>query len=745
MENNRYNLKKSRVAAVILIITAGMIFVLAQLYKIQVVESKSFHETAVKQQTGDILISPKRGLIYDRNLNILAGNAPVEQIFISPDDIKSEEEAKLIARGLSEILELDYEAVYAKTQKEKRKDETIKNNVETETADKVRKFKADNGIEAVYFREQTKRVYPFSNLASHVIGFTNTKNEGRFGIEYSCDEYLCGTPGRIITTKNALGRSMGEYTTYISEQNGNNVVLTIDKTVQACLEKNLEEAFRESAPKERVTGIVMDVCTGEILGMATVPSFDLNAPSDIDDETLGFINLDGITLGRIEKEYPDSEEERESEIKKEKLFKLWQNKAISEAYEPGSTMKITTAAIGLEEKAVKETDNFYCAGSYNVSGIDIACHLKGGHGSMTFEQGLQNSCNPITMQTAEKIGARTFLKYFDAFGYNQKTGIDLPWEAGGIMHASENFRTVELATASFGQRFTITPMQLLTGIAAVANGGKIIVPRVVKAVIDSEGNVVKNFEPEIKRVIISEDTSKRVSKILAGGVSGGGAARNAFVKGYEVAAKTGTSEKGVDTEDRIGSCAAYAPAGNPQIAVIIVVDEPTGHSVYGGVIAAPFVAKTLAEILPYLGIEPEYGEEEIEERLITVRNYGMQKAESAKDDIISRGLNYTVIGEGKFVREQVPRAGSMLLRGGMVILYTDSTKEKQTVTVPNVYGMTAKQADKTITGAELNINITGAENMNSSATALRQEPAAGETVQKGTIISVEFRHNSVTD
>ena len=742
--NTTFKLKKSRMFTVSMLIILGITVVLFKLYDIQVVNFKLYQDKAIQQQTGDIPISPQRGIIYDRNMKILASNAPVEEIFIAPADIKNKEEAGLIAQGLSEILGMDYDEIYKKTQKTNRKYENIKHQVEVSTANQVREFQLEHNLKAINFRPETKRIYPFSNLAAQVIGFTGADNEGRFGVEYQYDEYLRGVPGRIITAKNALGKSMtSEYSTYIDAQNGNNVVLTLDWAMQSFLEKNLESALAESQPRERVTGIVMNVNTGEIYAMATKPDFDLNNPTAIDENILKYINLDLKTLDNIEKKEFESEEDKEKEINKEKLFKLWNNKAISEPYEPGSTFKPVTAAMCLEEKVVSETDRFYCSGSYTVAGIAIPCHLHRGHGSQSFAEGLQDSCNPVLMQIAERVGGATFLKYFDAFGYNHKTGVDLPSEAGSITHKPANFRTVELATASFGQRFKVTPLQQLAGIAAIANGGKLVTPHIVKSIVDNDGNVIKSFDPEIKRMVVSEETTKILSKILADGVSGGRAARNAFVKGYDVAAKTGTSQKEVGTDGRIGSCVAYAPADNPQVAIIIIVDEPSVGSVYGGVIAAPYISKTLADILPYMGIEPAYSD--IADSYIAVKNYNMQKVENAKEDLTAKGLKFTVVGTGEFVREQIPKAGSSLLKGGNIILYTDSIQEKETITVPEVIGMTAEQANKKIIGAGLNINIIGAEDMKSSAIALKQEPAAGEVVAIGTIISVEFRHNSLTD
>ena len=743
MSGTNHKLKKTRVAAFGFLVIASLAGLLFRLYDLQVVNYRSYQEKVTAQRTGDIFVAPKRGKIYDRNMTVLAENAHVEQVFISPAEIKNEIEAETIARGLSDLLGVDYGEIYEKTQKKERKDENIKHGVEISVADKVRQFKLENGINAIYFRDETKRVYPYANRAAQLIGFTGSESKGIFGVESRYDETLRGVPGRIITVKNAFGRLVNTESTYVEVQNGNNIVLTIDWNIQEMLEKNLEAAFKESQPNERVTGIVMDVQNGEILAMATKPDFDLNSPYEIDPEILRYINLDENALLHIENQEFESQEEKDIETNRLKLYKLWNNKAISEPYEPGSTFKVITSAMALEEKAVKPADGFYCSGSYTVGGIPIPCHLAGGHGQESFAGGLQQSCNPALMQTAERLGGAAFLKYFDAFGYNQKTGIDLPSEAASIMHAPKDFRSVELATASFGQGFKITPIQQLAGIAAVANGGKLITPHVVKSVIDDSGNIVKSFGAETKRMVISKETSNTLTRILAEGVANNGAARNAYVKGYEVAAKTGTSEKERGTEGRIGSCVAYAPADDPLIAVIIIVDEPTVGSVYGGVIAAPFISKTLADALPYLGIEPVYAD--IVDIHINVENYERKKISEAKESIISRGLQFKIVGEGDTVKEQMPKKGNNLPKGGIVVLYTDTVQEKETASVPDVSGMTAKRANERISGSGLNINIIGAEGMDSSALARSQKPAAGEMVPIGTIVEVEFRHDALTD
>ena len=749
IKGGKYKFKTARVAVTVVLLVLALILVVQQLYKIQVTEAALYKNNSLRQRIGIIESDPARGAIYDRNMNILADVVQVRQVLISPADIVNDEEAVMIATGLSSILGVDYDEIYEKTQWKDRYGTNIKHRVEMAVAEQVLEFKEKYNIKAIFLKPQFKRVYPYNELASQTIGFTVVKNDimtGEFGLEKYYDDYLCGNPGRIVTVKNAFGRSADlDYTSCIQVQNGSNIVSTIDVEVQSIFEKNLAAAFADSLPRERVTGIIMDVRTGEIYAMVSLPSYDLNAPGEVGAETLDLINLDPWTITSIENdEKYKSEEEKEKKILEEKLQKLWQNKAVSSSYEPGSTMKTLTLSAALEEKAVNENESFYCSGVHSVADRSIACHLRSGHGWLTAAEGLMQSCNPVAMRAAEKLGASAYLKYFNAFGYNQKTGIDLPFETSGVMHKPENFRSVELATASFGQRFEITPIQLIAGVAAIANGGKLITPHVVKAILDDDGNVIKEFEPEIKRTVLSENTATKITRILADGVASGGAARNAFVKGYEIAAKTGTSEKGVGTTANIASCVAYAPADDPKFAILVVVDEPTVGSIYGGMVAAPVVAKTFAEILPYLGVEPAYTEKELDERLIILRNYENQEIGSAAEDITARGLKYTIIGGGEYVREQSPKAGCSLMKSGNIVLFTESGDEtaRETTVVPNVYGLSAVESNNRLAGAKLNININGAEGMESRAAAIGQNPEAGETVKIGTIVNVEFRHNS---
>ena len=778
------NLHKRRMQWIAGILILAVIGVLGRLYYFQVVKFSEYQLEAIRQQTRETSISPNRGMIYDRNMRILASSSAVERVFISPAELnikskangeyepdeetekmRKEKAAVLVSEYFSALFGLDYDWVYERTQRANRRDETIKPKVDIIIANQVRQFAADNRIAGIYFAQETRRVYPYSNLAAHVIGFTGAENNGLLGIEAKYNEYLRGVAGRIVTARDAKNNLMSsEYETYIDAKNGSNIVLTIDWTIQNFLERHIETAFAESQAAQRVLGVIMDVHTGEILALVIKPDFDLNEPLKWDDEVMKYINLDWADnqaverdLRRLEAERDNGfdEEERESErerlIRLTKLNKLWKNKVITEPYEPGSTFKVITAAMALEEKAVGEHDRFYCGGVLMIGGHDIHCHVRHGHGSLTFAEGLKVSCNPVTMATAERITAPVFLKYFEAFGYNEKTGIDLPGETVGLTH--RQMGSVELATSSFGQTFNITPIQHLVALAAVANGGKILTPRVVKSIIDDSGNIIKNFEPEIKRTILSGETTKIISRILAEGVADRerGGARNAFVKGYQVAAKTGTSQKrGAhdDPEARIGSTVAYAPADNPQIVMLIIVDEPDLRvsSMFGGVIAAPYIARTLADTLPYLGIEPQYTAEEIAELQVLVRGYALQKVDVSVEDIVSRGLEYHIEGSGEFVRVQIPRQGSRLRKGGRIILYTgDSSPEDNLIIVPDVLSVAAETADRRLNEAGLNINIVGAAGRNSGAAAYKQSPEAGERVPKGTIVTVEFMHQDSTE
>lgn len=720
-----------------------------RLWHLQISSAEEYKKGAFEQYTTEISISPKRGTIYDRNMTALAVSATVETVFISPYDIANQNENKaedkqvnieatknLIADFLSETLGVDRSMIIERMGRTNSKYQIIKKQVDRETADKIRVFINENNIVGIHMEEDIKREYPYGNLASHVIGHTNAENVGVEGVESFYENYLKGSSGKIITAQNAKGKDMPfKYENYVEAENGANVVLTIDWQIQSILEKNLEIALKDTGAKNRVFGIVVDVNTMEILAMSTKPDYDLNHPYELDE----------ISAAKLE-EFVGTDEERykyESEL----LYGLWKNKVITEVYEPGSTFKLITGAMALEENEVSFTETFYCSGSKNVGGYNIGCHKRGGHGYETFEQGLQNSCNPVFMDLAERLGKNRFYGYFEAYGFTEKTGIDLAGEVSSIYHTDINgFNQTELAVYSFGQTFKITPIQQIRGISAVANGGKLLKPRVVKALVDDDGNIIKSFDTELVRTVNSQETSDIIMEYLMNGINVG-STKNAYVKGYKIAAKTGTSQKR-DKEGNlyIGSCAAFAPADDPQIAILIGIDEPSNGAYYGGVIAAPVVSAVLSEVLPYLNIEPSLTEEEAKTAEIAVHDYRNLSVESAKELASNGGFKTKVIGNGSVVSAQLPTYGSRIPEGGIVILYTDNIEPAESVTVPDVTGYAPNQANRVLINSSLNVRMEGAYRESvDGAVSVKQSPESGTLVKPGTVVEVEFRHLDSSD
>ena len=715
-----------------------------RLWYLQMVDADKYKQGAFEQYTTEISISPKRGTIYDRNMTALAVSATVETVFISPYDISRQndnkpadeqvnisEVKKQIADFLSVLLEVDREMILERMEKTNSKYQIIKKKVEREECDKIRQFIIDNDIVGIHLEEDIKRYYPYGNLASHVIGYTNSAGTGLYGVESYYENYLKGNSGKFVTAQNAKGKDMPfKYESFIEAENGTSVVLTIDWQIQAILEKHMETALRDNKAKNRVFGIIMDVNTGEILAMTTKPDYDLNDPYTLDVTSQS--KLDSFT----------GTEEETNTYRKDLLEGLWKNKIITETYEPGSTFKLITSAMALEEGVVSPTDSFYCTGSKSVGGYVIGCHQRGGHGHESFEQGLQNSCNPVFMELAERIGKNDFYNYFEAYGFMEKTGIDLAGEVSSIYHTDINgFNQTELAVYSFGQTFKVTPIQQICGVCAVANGGSLLKPHVVKALVDDDGNIVKSYDTTLVRRVNSEETSKTIMEYVMNGINVG-STKNAYVKGYKIAAKTGTSQKR-DKEGNlyIGSCVAFAPADDPQIAILVGIDEPSNGAYYGGVIAAPVVSNVLSEVLPYLNIEPSFTKEEAETLDVAVPDYRGLSVENAKKNASSSGFSIKVIGKGNVVTEQLPRYGDRIPSEGVIVLYTDNAVPSESVTVPNVINYSPVQANKILINAGLNVKMEGSyrEDVDGSI-AVKQSPGAGENVKPGTVIEVEFRH-----
>ncbi len=704
---------------------------------LQIISYDEYRRKVVEQMVYETTITASRGTITDRNGVALATNYTTERIFIDPSSMKDEEGnfddelRRLVARGLSEILGVDYDFVYEETKKFKYKDRTIKKNVDKDTADLVRAFMLEHDIKCIHFVETATRTYPFSTLASHVVGFCGTDG-GLYGLEYQYDSILKGISGKIVAAQNGIGGNMPyDYETYIDAKNGANLVTTLDYKIQGIVEKYLEQAAVESDCKDRACAIIMNPKTGEIYAMATYPFFDLNAPHTLP------AYYDSV-VAEYKLQYGEGTEECNKKISA-LLLSTWNNKCVTDTYEPGSTAKILTTAIAIEEGLSSTTEMFSCTGSYKVSGWTIKCHKTSGHGRLTFAEALQQSCNPVMMKLSERIGISTYANYFNSFGLSLKTGFDVPGEASPIFKTEGELSALDLAVYSFGQRFNVTAIQLITAISSVANGGTLVTPHLIKEVQDDDGNILASFGTNEVRQVVSKETSEIISKVLADGVSGNGGAKNAYVKGYSVAAKTGTSEKGVGTK-RICSTVAYAPADDPEVVCLLMVDEPTKGSIYGSTVAAPYVSKILAEVLPYLGIEPEYTEEELKSMAMSVPNYRGQSLDAAKKMIEDKGLKYEVVGNGTSVVKQIPAAGEKMSKdNGRIILYTEDIPENKDAVVPSVLGLTAEAANKVLTDAGLNVQLSGTT-VGSGTVVYAQSIPVGTVVAKGTIVEIEMRY-----
>ena len=716
--------------------------IIIRLFQLQIIDHEYYQGQVIANVQKETSVRAERGIIYDRNKIQLATNNTVWRIFISPRDIEDRAQAELIARGLSDILDLNYQDVLDITAKTWRADETIKKNVEDEIADEVRLFINENELEdQIYLQASSTRYYPFGTLASNLIGVVGTDG-GLIGLELQYDSFLTGVSGRYITAKNASSQSMPyKYDVYIDASNGANLVTTTDTTIQFALEKQLKQTFEDSDPLNRVAGVVLDVNSGAVLAMGVYPNFDLNNPYKLDEDSQFKLDLSGFAPGSAEY----------NTYFTELLYSLWRNKAVSELYEPGSTSKIITTAMALEEDVLEWEDEFFCSGGGYVvipGTSPVHCHKKGGHGKVTYRVGLQQSCNPTLMQVAERIGKATFYNYFKSFGYTEKTGIDLPGEATPIYHEYQNFNALELAICSFGQTFKVTPLQQLTAVSTVANGGKLLTPYVVEQIVDDDGNILFQHETDVRRQVVSEAVCREIAAVLEEGVSGNGGAKNAYVPGYKIAAKTGTSEvRDILNEEgesflRLGSTVAFAPADDPQIAVIIVVDQPQCESVYGSIVAAPYVANFLEEVLPYIGVDREYSEEDTKKMNVTVKNYVGWPTADATRDVGNRGINFEVKGDGDIIKYQIPSGGEVLNKEtGKIILYTGDAQPEADILVPTVTGMTAANANRTLTNAGLNIVYEGATQSGTGAVSyvVSQSPAAGTYVTYGSVVTVTMR------
>ncbi len=717
------------------------------LFNIMVLHGQEYQSKASEQQLHDAYIAAERGNIYDSNMNTLAKSATVWTVYVTPNDIanlKNDEEKgavkALICEKLAPILGLESDEVSKKLEKTKSYYVELKKKCNDETVEKVRAFLKENSKYSlssyIGIDQSTTRYYP-ENIAANVLGFVGDDNQGLYGLELQYEEELTGVAGRVVAAKNAKGADMPfSYEKVVDAQPGHSLVLTIDSYVQYVAEKYLEKAVTDNKVAERGTCIIMNVKTGGILAMATKGDFNCNTPFALSSEEQK--QVDAL-----------SGEERSKKLS-ELRNRQWRNKAISDAYEPGSVFKVITAAIGVEENVATYSTSFNCPGYIVIAGQRYSCHKHAGHGMQNLTQATQNSCNPYFINLGQQIGVNTFSKYFEAFGLTEKTGIDLPGEAGSQYHKAEKMGPTELASESFGQTFKITPIQLLTAISASVNGGYLVQPHVVSKVVDKDNNIVKNVETKKKRQVVSAETSKVICKIMEAVVDGGGG-QNAYVAGYRIGGKTGTSQKVSEMLSSgkkglyIASFCGVAPMDDPEIAMIFLLDEPHGTSYYGGTISAPPGGQILSEILPYLGYQPQYSDEQIMQSTKTVPGVVGKTVDAAKSEVAAKGLSYKIVGSGQKVIRQLPESGSTVFNQGSVILYTEASAEKLKTKVPALTGMSLSQVNNLAAQYGLNISFKGNVNSNKAVVSYQQSIAAETEVERGTLVEVYFRSNETGD
>jgi len=734
--------KRSYMLFIVLVLV--LIALITRVFYWQVVRGDELRDRAISQQTNKTNINASRGTIYDRNGKAIAESATVNTVVCNPQQIAKDGSAMLVATQLSQILNMEYDKVYQTLTKSNRY-QVIKKRITVEESEAIKALKdSDKNKDAklfkgVYFEEDSKRYYSYG-IAPHVVGFTGYDNNGLQGLELTFDGELAGKPGSILSLKNAAGVSVGaQYEEQQDTKKGADLVLTIDETIQHILEKHLETAVTENELKEGACGIIMNPQTGEILAMATKPDFDLNSPYSIDQFTKYAINLDE---DEVMKNYESENEEDKNNAIAAIRNKMWRNKTISDTYEPGSTFKILTAAMALEENVVSLDSSFYCGGSKAVADRNIRCHKRDGHGAESFLQGVQNSCNPVFIEVGLRVGPDKFAEYFKAFGLTQKTDIELIGESKSIYYKNR-LSEVDLATSSFGQGFSITPIQLITAISSVINGGNLMKPQIVKEIRDETG-VVKSYQPEIVNRVISEETSKTMREILETVVSSpNGGGKNAYIKGYRIGGKTGTSEKGRNNDKRIASFVGFAPADDPQIICLIMMDEPQVAVRYGGTIAAPVAGAVIEETLEYLGVERQYTEEEVNQSVVNVPEFRNIPAAEAKKLAQDAGFKVRVVGDGETVLDQLPKPNVTVGEKSTIILYTLEGEDGKYTSVPDVSGMSPAAAKQQLEDYGLNFEAVGAGlNTTGGAYAVKQSVAPGEQVLRATVISVEFRHST---
>lgn len=726
---------------VLMILMGVVMFVLLffRLFDLQITRHEELQGKAVNQQTRRTVVTANRGTIYDAGGNILAISSSAETIILSPleiDNAVNDTENPVswtkesLAAGLAEILSKDASAIRKRMDNVKSQYEVIQLRADEDTAAKVRSYVDENKIAGVHLVADTKRYYPYGSLAAQVIGFVGDENTGLYGLEAYYEKELEGQSGLVISSKDQAENDMlYTYEQYFAAKNGSDLTLTLDTTIQYYLEKGIESMVDKFSAANGASGIVMDAKTGGILAMASYPNYDLNDFLTVSDQTL---------QERIER--------GESTVADMQLLQ-WRNKALNDTYEPGSTFKILTLSAALEEGVVDKTTTVNCGGSVNISGYTIHCSNKNGHGLQTLVQSVGNSCNPAFINYGLRIGSEKFYEYMRSFGLMNTTGIDLGGEAVGVFAADSSFTQLDLACYAFGQNFTVTPLALIAAQAACVNGGYLHTPYLVERITDSDGNVTYRHDDTPVRQVISEQTSATVRECLEYVVASG-TGKNGQVAGYRIGGKTGTADKG-QTGDVVVSFLCFAPADDPQVIMLITMDTPsraTGTYVSGGNMVAPTASTVMAEILPYLGVEPSYSAEELLGMDTTVPNVIGMSVEEAKAKLKDRALSYKIVGDGETITDQTPAGGAIIPGKSSVILYVGEEKSTDKCVVPHLIGKTPSEANTTATAAGLLIRFSGTTGSESSSVrVLSQSIDEGTEVEAGTVITVQLGDTSVTD
>lgn len=726
---------------VLMILMGVVMFVLLffRLFDLQITRHEELQGKAVNQQTRRTVVTANRGTIYDAGGNILAISSSAETIILSPleiDNAVNDTEDPVswtkesLAAGLAEILGKDASAIRKRMDNVKSQYEVIQLRADEDTAAKVRSYVDENKIAGVHLVADTKRYYPYGSLAAQVIGFVGDENTGLYGLEAYYEKELEGQSGLVISSKDQAENDMlYTYEQYFAAKNGSDLTLTLDTTIQYYLEKGIESMVDKFSAANGASGIVMNAKTGGILAMASYPNYDLNDFLTVSDQTL---------QERIER--------GESTVADMQLLQ-WRNKALNDTYEPGSTFKILTLSAALEEGVVDKTTTVNCGGSVNISGYTIHCSNKNGHGLQTLVQSVGNSCNPAFINYGLRIGSEKFYEYMRSFGLMNTTGIDLGGEAVGVFAADSSFTQLDLACYAFGQNFTVTPLALIAAQAACINGGYLHTPYLVERITDSNGNVTYRHDDTPVRQVISEQTSATVRECLEYVVASG-TGKNGQVAGYRIGGKTGTADKG-QTGDVVVSFLCFAPADDPQVIMLITMDTPsraTGTYVSGGNMVAPTASTVMAEILPYLGVEPSYSAEELLGMDTTVPNVIGMSVEEAKTKLKDRALSYKIVGDGETITDQTPAGGAIIPGKSSVILYVGEEKSTDKCVVPHLIGKTPSEANTTATAAGLLIRFSGTTGSESSSVrVLSQSIDEGTEVEAGTVITVQLGDTSVTD